>query len=275
MSAFGFRFDWSALSRRLRFSSCSVACDLICALPLSLIAFVFSPTAIGAVLFLNILTVRHVRQIKPFLDEFDSLRPMTYRLTPLFIALPLIVHFAACIWIKLGSGSEAESSDATLTYVRAMSWAFFGYILSKVAGLIARSDAAREHHMDNLYKIETFMKLHHTPIELRSKIRSYYHYMWINKKGYQDKALIEGLPAKIQSELFLHINRPIIERVLFLRDASDEMIGDLIATLGQGVRSATARASQYCDVFMLHQDAFERVTSKYPEFREHLHDVIR
>lgn len=339
--------------------SIGVFLDLICMLPLSLFAFVVFDTTVPGFLFLNLLTVRHVRHIKPFLDEFDSLQPITYRLVPVIIAMPLLVHLVACGWIGLGSGSAAGMTDSALIYIKAIYWAFttlttvgygdivaqtipqmlyccavqvvgvgvFGYILSNVAGLLARSDAAREHHMDSLDKVETFAKMHHIPQELRSKIRSYYHYMWLNKKGYQDNTLLEGLPSKIQSELFFYINRSIIEKIPFLKGADQELIEELmnqlkprvyipgekifkiddvgdalyfihqgeveilnrennkLATLQDGAffgemalisdqpRMATARASSYCDVYILERDLFEKVAEAHPAFKQHLHEM--
>jgi voltage-gated potassium channel len=271
-----------------------------------------------------------------------------------------LVHLIACGWIALGSGTAGVEADQVLTYVKAVYWSFttltsvgygdisaksirqmlyscgvqvtgacvFGYILSNVASLLARSDAAREHHMDSLDRIETFMKLHRIPPGLRTKIRTYYHYMWTNKKGYKDDTLLDGLPAKIQSELFTHINLPMIEKIPFLKGVDAELISDLmselkprvfipdervfkvdepgdalyfiqngnveilsregslIATLGEGnffgemalisdkPRSATAKASTFCDVYALRRDAFVRVATAYPEFKRHLEKIM-
>jgi hypothetical protein len=237
--------------------------DVICFLPLSLIPFVIFGETSPNFLFLNLFAVRHVGQIKKYLDNFVNIKPLTYRLTPIFMTLPLLVHMVACGWIWLGSGTAAGDTDMTLIYVKAIYWSFttlttvgygdisaksipqmlyscavefvgvgvFGYILSNMAGLIARSDAAREHHMDNLDKVETFMKLHHIPTDLRSRIRSYYHYMWLNKKGYEDHTLLEGLPGKIQSELFFHINQSILSQVPFLKGADQELLEELMNEL--------------------------------------------
>jgi voltage-gated potassium channel len=240
----------------------SLLLDVFCALPFSLVALAFTGETFDGFLILNLTAVRHIRHVRPFLDRFHSLPPVAYRLVPLMVALPLLVHITACGWIALGSGT-AELGDPMLTYVRAVYWTIttfttvgygdiaarsisqmlyagmaqimgvgiFGFIISNVAGILARSDAAREHHMDNLDKIETFMRLHRINPELRTKIREYYHYMWVNKKGYRDDALLEGLPGKIQSELFLHINLPIIEKVPFLRGADPELIEELMSEL--------------------------------------------
>ncbi len=237
--------------------------DTICMLPLSLIAYSFSAPVAESFLFLNLFIVRHIRQIKPFLDSFDSLKPMTYRLVPVLMGLPLLVHLTACGWIALGSGTAGIDADKVLEYAKAVYWSFttlttvgygdisaktipqmayacgvqvmgvavFGYILSNVASLLARSDAAREHHMDNLDRVDTFMHTYHIPDHLRSKIRSYYHYIWEKKKGYQDQSLLEGLPAKIQSELYFFIHRSIIEKVSFLKGASQDLLEELMNKL--------------------------------------------
>jgi hypothetical protein len=244
-------------------SGVTVWLDVICLLPLSMLGLLaFDETWAWAMLF-NLLSVRHIRNIRKFLDGFPALQPVTYRLIPLVITLPLLVHLVSCGWIALGSGTIGPDADQVLTYVRAVYWSFttlttvgygdisaktigqmlytcgiqvlgvgvFGFILSNVASILARSDAAREHHMDNLDKIETFMKLHHTPMDLRSKVRTYYHYMWMNKKGYQEDSLLDGLPHKIQSELFMHINRSIAEKVPFLRGADPELLEELMSEL--------------------------------------------
>lgn len=237
--------------------------DVICMLPFSLIALAVFDQATSWLLLFNLLCARHIRQIKPYLDQFDSLQPITYRLVPIFLTLPLLVHLVACGWIALGSGTAGPDADSALAYVKAIYWSFttlttvgygdisaktapqmlytcavqvvgvgvFGFILSNVASLLSRMDAAREHHMDNLDKIETFMRMHRIPVAMKAKTRAYFHYLWMNKKGYKDRSLIENLPAKLQSELLLFVNKPIVEKVPFLKGATPELIEDLMDKL--------------------------------------------
>lgn len=237
--------------------------DLLCVLPLSLIGPIWIPSSAKALLFVNFLTVRHVRRIKAFLDGFHNLQPVVYRLVPIGVAMPLLVHLVACGWIALGSGTAGTDPDHALEYIKAIYWAFttlttvgygdiaaktpaqmlfasfvqvtgvgvFGFVLSNVASLLSRMDAAREHHMDNVDKIETYMRSHRIPVELRSKIRTYYHYLWTNHRGYRDNALLHDLPKKMQSELFFHINRSIVEKVPIFSGASPELIEDLMNEL--------------------------------------------
>lgn len=238
-------------------------CDLICILPFALIEYIWLGQASPILLFINLLTARHIFKIKSLLDAFDGLQPIVYRLAPLAFTMPLLVHLIACTWIALGSGTAGPDPDKVNEYVKAIYWTFttlttvgygdisaktnfqmlftccaqvlgvgvFGFVLSNVASLLSRMDAAREHHMDNLDRVETFMKLHDIPNETKLNIRSYYHYLWKARKGYQERALLNDLPTKIQSDLFFHINKAIIEKVPFLQAASRELIEDLMNQL--------------------------------------------
>ncbi len=245
-----------------------VLLDLLCIVPFSLMAmFHDSGSSFYYLLLINLLSVRHIKNIRKFMDGYPSIHPVTFRIIPLLVSMPLLVHIVSCGWIALGSGTVGNDPDQTLTYVRAVYWSFttlttvgygdisaksipqmlyacciqvigvgvFGFILSNVAAILARSDAARNHHMDNLDKVETFMNMHRIPDRLRNKIRTYYHYMWMNKKGYQDDSLLQGLPSKIQSELLLFINRSIIEKVPFLKGADPDMLSELMNQLATKV----------------------------------------
>ncbi len=249
------------LALRLRFSQPDASwrtigawLDVLCLLPLS---------SLGLNAGSDLLMIRHVWQIRPLLDEFPALQPVVYRLVPIGLTLPLLVHGVACGWIALGSGTAGPDPDATTEYVRALYWAFttlttvgygdisartsaqmlfasgvqvlgvavFGFVLSNVASLIARMDAAREHHMDSVERIENFMRSNRIPQALRSEVRTYYHYLWKHHRGYHDQSLLSDLPAKIQADLSFFINRSIIEKVPLFRQAGSELVGDLMAEL--------------------------------------------
>lgn len=349
--------DWKRLRSWLHLS---VALDFVCLLPLLLIEDWFFPQLGISLVFLNLLTARHILKIKDFLDEFDNLKPIVYRLVPLGLMMPLLVHLIAVAWIALGSGTIGPDADRLVEYVKAFYWAMttlttvgygdiaaktppqmifaaftqlvgvgvFGFVLSNVASLLSRLDAAREHHMDNLDQIETFMNSYKIPINVKSKVRSYYHYIWKEHKGRMDRSLLDQLPAKLQSELNFSINQTVIERVPFLSTASRDLIDEIMLTLdhrvfvpgervfkagdagdclymihageveiltaegthiaslhegavfgemaliSDGPRSATARCLSYCDLYALSKNEFNRIVEAYPDFREHLNQVM-
>jgi Cyclic nucleotide-binding domain/Ion channel len=272
--------------------------DLVCLMPLMLIQdALFSGADIGLV-FLNLLIVRHIWKIKSFLDEFDNLKPIVYRLVPLGLMMPLMVHLIACGWIALGSGNIGPDSDKVFEYVKAVYWAMttlttvgygdiaaksaaqmlyaaatqlvgvgvFGFILSNVASLLSRLDAAREHHMDNLDQIEGFMASYSIPVDVKSKVRGYYHYVWKEHKGRLDKSLLEQLPNKLKSELNSCINKAVIERVSFLQTATPELLEDMMLALDHRVYvpgERIFRAGEHGDcLYMIHSGEVDILNPK-------------
>lgn len=241
----------------------SVVLDLICLMPFSIFEYVLFKTENVNFLLINLIATRHIWKIKSFLEEFHNLQPVVYRLVPIGIMMPLLVHLISCAWIALGSGTAGPDPDKYLEYVKAVYWSFttlttvgygdisaktppqmmfaaftqilgvgvFGFVLSNVASLLSRLDAAREHHMDNLDQMESFMNSHQLPVQLKSKIRGYYHHLWKNHRGYSDRGILDSLPQKIQSEVFFYLNQSIIEKVSLLKGASQEMLEDLMHEL--------------------------------------------
>lgn len=278
--------------------SVSVVLDLITLLPFMLIEDVFVGGASNSLVLANLIGVRHIWKIKEFLDEFDNLKPIEYRLVPLGFMMPLLIHLIACGWIGLGSGTVGPDSDKAMEYTKAFYWAMttlttvgygdisaktaaqmiyaavtqlvgvgvFGFVLSNVASLLSRLDAAREHHMDNLDQIEGFMSSYHIPMEIRGKVRSYYHYVWKEHKGRMDKSVLEILPSKLQSELNFAINRDIIEKIPFLKSATTEMIEDVMLALDHKVfvpGERIFRAGDQADaLYMIHSGKIEILSAE-------------
>jgi voltage-gated potassium channel len=271
--------------------------DVLCLVPVLFVEDWVSNSANLSLVCFNLLSCRHIWKVKGFLDEFDNLKPITYRLVPLAMIMPLLVHLNACGWIALGSGTAGPDADKWIEYVKGLYWAMttlttvgygdisaktppqmlyaaitqlvgvgmFGFIVSNVAGLLSRLDAAREHHMDNLDQIETFMSSYTIPPEVRAKVREYYHYMWKEHKGRLDRSILQILPNKLQSELNFSINKAVIERVSFLKDASRELIDDLMLALDHRIYvpgERIFRAGDHGDcLFMIHAGRVEIETA--------------
>jgi hypothetical protein len=251
------------LKNFLRTPSPGLLLDFVCLVPIGTFTSVFGEPSIAVILFFQLCSVRYIWLVRSIMDEFPMTPPVVYRLVPLALMMPLLVHIIACGWMALGSGSSGPDPDKSFEYVKAIYWAFttlstvgygditpktaiqmmyaagtqfigvgvFGFVLSNVASLLGRMDAAREHHMENFDRMETFMSSHRIPQNIKSSVRGYYHYLWKNHKGYSDWAVIRTLPPKVQSDLLYCINESIVEKVPLFKGASKALLEDLMHEL--------------------------------------------
>jgi voltage-gated potassium channel len=341
----------------------SLAMNILIGFPLVTVLTPFLGPDARYFYFVKLLFLRHLFEIRNIVIAYDTLHPIVARMIPLGFIVPMIVHLFACGWVLLGNGSVGLSPDGNLVldYFRAVYFtmttlttvgygdmsavntnifqmlyavsvqvigvAFFGYVLSNVASMLARMDAAREEHLGRLDKVETFMRYNNLPTEVRGKIRSYYRYLWESHRGYDDNSILSVLPQKLRGEVSLALNAEMIEKVPILKGADHELVEDIVlkmqprvfvpgerifhkgepgdamyfiyhgtieivsgeghvlATLHPGSffgemalltdnpRNATARASSYCDLYVLDRHDFESVLSRYPNFEKHVKEI--
>lgn len=163
--------------------------------------------------------------------------------------MPLLVHWIACGWIGLGSGSAGTSVDPLFEYVQAGYWTittlatvgygdihpqtiaqmlyaclimmtgvgFFGFVLGNVATLLLRLDGERERYLTKVDRAEAFMAHHQIPKSLRIKVGDYYRYLWESRHGYDDRTVLATLPPALRAEIILALHAELIEQVPFFQ----------------------------------------------------------
>ena len=190
--------------------------------------------------------------------------PALYRLGFFVIWAAMLAHWIACGWIALGG---PERSHAGLpAYLRALYWttttlttvgygdvtpispgqvvyamlvmvlgaAMFGYVIGNVANLLANADSLRTQHLARLERATLFLRDRGVPRGLRRRLRDYYDYLWESRMGHDDR-LFDDLPAALRIELALELSRPILDRVPFLRGASEPFLRELVRHLRPAV----------------------------------------
>lgn len=281
-----------------------------------------------------------------------------FRLATFVFWLTLTAHWLACGWI--GLNLALEKTDPLGTYTRALYWCVttlttvgygditpktnvqmvytmvvmvlgvgvYGYVIGNIANMLANMDLARAHYLANMQKLSTFLKYRNIPTPLQRRIYDYYTYLWEHRLGYDESAVLTGLPPSLQSEVTLLLKGDFIEKVPFLKGSGLELIRDIafelrpviftpgsyifragdvgrhmyfishgtvevispdgkiilntlkdgdffgeIALLFGEPRTASARAIDYCDLYTLGRDTFERVLTHYPDFAGYIKEV--
>jgi voltage-gated potassium channel len=209
----------------------------------------------------KILALLYLGRLAALLTRIDALPPSAGRLLLLAVVMPLCVWWAATGWLVLGG--DSGTTDARMRLVRAIYWAiatlatvgygdivattipqmlyaccimisgvaFFGYVLSNIATLMLRLDAAKQHQEEMRDRVEYFMHYHAVPPALRQRVRAYFKYLWSSRHGYDDVEVFESLPPNLRADLALHLHRDLLAKVPVLKGASPEVIRDLVITL--------------------------------------------
>ncbi len=226
----------------------------------------FSPRYIQILLQVQLLRLHH---IFPFLEtkrKKELINPGIVRLLFTIFVVLIIAHWVACGGLALGIQIDPSNKDpvSDLThYIRALYWCMttittigygditpktnpqmiytmfvqltgagmYGYIIGNLASMLANSDLARTQFRAKMEKIQTFMQYRDVPGELQDSIRTYYDYLWNNRRGFDESAVLDELPSSLKLQVALHLNKEIIEKVPMFNGAPDDLIRQIVLNL--------------------------------------------
>lgn len=221
----------------------------------------FSPRYIQILLLVRMLRIYH---IFPFLERTkkkELFNPGIVRLFFTIFIVLVISHWVACGWIALGKIDE--KLDHYTNYIKAIYWVIttittigygditpstnlqtiytmfvqltgagmYGYIIGNLASMLANSDLARTQFRAKMEKIQTFMAYRDVPQDLQDSIRTYYDYLWNNRRGFDETSVLEDLPSSLKLQVALHLNKDIIEKVPMFKGAPDDLIRQIVLNL--------------------------------------------
>ena len=229
--------------------------DLLATLPFRLL---FGTTP------LQLLRLLKLARVVQFIQQWrrQEIRNSQYlRLGAFIFWLTLIAHWLACGWLAL-RGMTPDMDNGT-NYLRALYWCIttlatvgygditpstnaqmlyamvvmligvgvYGYVIGNVATLLANIDLAKAHYQANLERLSTFLNYRKIPADLQRRIYTYYTYLWENRLGYDETAILSELPVSLRTEVSLVLKREFIEKVPFFKGASQELIRDIALEL--------------------------------------------
>jgi len=221
----------------------------------------FSPRYIQILLLVRMLRIYH---IFPFLERTkkkELLNPGLVRLFFTIFVVLIIAHWVACGWLALGKIDD--KLDHFSNYLKALYWCIttittigygditpstngqtiytmfvqltgagmYGYIIGNLASMLANSDLARTQFRAKMEKIQTFMQYRDVPGDLQDNIRTYYDYLWNNRRGFDESTVLDELPSSLKLQVALHLNRDIIEKVPMFKGAPDDLIRQIVLNL--------------------------------------------
>ncbi len=205
-----------------------------------------------------------IYHIFPFLEKTrkkELFNPGLVRLFFTIFVVLIIAHWVACGWMALGKVDV--NLDYFSNYIKALYWCIttittigygditpstnvqtiytmfvqltgagmYGYIIGNLASMLANSDLARTQFRAKLEKIQTFMQYRDVPNDLQDSIRTYYDYLWNNRRGFDESAVLSELPSSLKLQVALHLNKDIIEKVPMFRGASEAFIRQIVLNL--------------------------------------------
>lgn len=167
--------------------------------------------------------------------------------------LAIAIHLVACGWLAL------QEPQQTASYLRAVYWAvstlctvgygditphtdeqmmyatvvmvcgyvLFAWLIGNIAAILNRVDPIHSEHATTMERVTSFLRFHKVPQSLQDRIIDYLAYMWDRKVGSDEPSLLKLLPWGMRSEVAMYLRRDLLERVHFLKEASDALLREI------------------------------------------------
>jgi CRP-like cAMP-binding protein len=121
---------------------------------------------------------------------------------------------------------ETDLERAFTLLAAFMSLLIAGYIIGNIVNLIGAMNESSEEFRNKMATINLYMKNKKVPEQLTMRVRNYYNHLWSRQGGLDDTSIMDNLPARLKTEVSLHINGDIVAKV------------DLFKETNQGFRNA-------------------------------------
>lgn len=215
---------------------------------------------------IDLLSMLRLRRIFDFTRKVEhraTVNPTLVRLIIQLFWMSLTAHWFACGWYYLqatppsaeaqawelflksfyfvsttittiGYGDITPKTNVQIAYtimVQLIGAGFYGFLIGNMASLLANLDITRTRFREKMDQINAFIRHYRLPDKLQVSIRRYYQHLWEVKRGQDDLTVLHDLPVLLKTEVQLHLNRPIVEKVPFLKGASESLIRDIVLSL--------------------------------------------
>lgn len=106
----------------------------------------------------------------------------------------------------------------------------YGFVIGNVASLLANVDVARAQFVEKIERTDAFLRYRSVPADVRERVKSYYQHLWDTHFA-GDEEMFNDVIDSLRVEVLLHLNRPLIEKVPFFREAKTTFLRDVVQLL--------------------------------------------
>ena len=164
--------------------------------------------------------------LAPSEDDGDMVRPASKGSLSAYLTS---MYFAYSTLTTVGYGDISAHTDiergmAVISLIAGS--VIYAVLVGIVNNLVDSSDVKETEYQQRLAAINSFMKSHHLPIELRNRVRRYMELD--HKAAHHDVKLLEYLSPMLQREAIMHMNRHFVTEVPFLADADSIFVWCLL-----------------------------------------------
>lgn len=148
------------------------------------------------------------------------------------------LYFITTTMSTIGYGDIAPHKDNIkellyTMFVQTLGVGMYGYVIGNVASMLANLDIAKAAFRGRMEEINAYMRSKSLPLTMQAKIRAYYDYMWETHQSTGEESTLDKLPLSLSLEVQLYLNRGILTKVPFFRDADEIFIREIITKLRQ------------------------------------------
>jgi CRP-like cAMP-binding protein len=106
----------------------------------------------------------------------------------------------------------------------------FAFFIANVSNIIAANDSNSNMFKEKLRSIAAYMKYRNVPDDLQTRIFRYFEHCYLDRK-YVSDTIINDLSAPLRTEVLLHFNREMVERVPFFHARDENFVRSIILRL--------------------------------------------
>ncbi|MFN4986021.1 MAG: cyclic nucleotide-binding domain-containing protein [Ignavibacteria bacterium] len=140
------------------------------------------------------------------------------------------VYWAVSTLCTVGYGDITPNNDTQMMYatvVMICGYVLFAWLIGNIASILNRVDPIHSEHAATMERVTSFLRFHRVPQSLQVRIIDYLSYMWDRKVGSDEPSLLKLIPWGMRSEVSMYLRRDLLERVHFLKDASDALLREI------------------------------------------------